>query len=452
MTSISFNWNLDHIARVIDGELVGDDLRVTGVSTDSRSVAKGKLFIALKGPSFDGHDFVHHAEQRHAAAILVEKEIATSLPQIIVKDTYIALGLLAQAWRNQFSIPLIGITGSNGKTTVKEITTSILSCENRVLATQGNLNNEIGMPLTLLQLDKHHDAAVIEMGANHPKEIEYLTKLSSPTVAILTNAGPAHLEGFGDIDGVAKSKGEIFEQLGEDGTAILNADDNYFEYWQSLCGTKKSITFGMNSEANVSAVQKSEHILISTPVGNIDVKFKMLGEHNVMNALAAVAACIAIGTSLESIKQGLEAIQGVTGRLQLKAGCNGSRIIDDTYNANPASLGVALSVLNNYPGEHLLALGDMGELGKETEKLHIQAGKQARNSGVTKLYTIGQYARLAAKSFGPNSKVFDDKPSMVSDLKNCLAGDVTLLVKGSRLMKMEVIVDALVQSAQNGDK
>ena len=452
MTSTSFNWNLSHIAQVVAGELVGNDFPVNGVSTDSRSVAKGKLFIALKGPSYDGHDYVHHAEQRYATAALVEKIVATSLPQIIVPNTLVALGKLAQAWRNQFSIPVIGITGSNGKTTVKEITTAILSCENRVLATQGNLNNNIGMPLTLMQIDENHDAAVIEMGANNPKEIEYLSKLSRPNVAIITNAGPAHLEGFGDLDGVATSKGEIVEQLDEKGTAILNADDPYYELWKKMCGNKKILSFGLSSTADISAKQKSDYVSITTPVGVVDVKFKMLGKHNLVNALAATAACCAVEVSLDSIKQGLENIQGVTGRLQLKMGKNGSRIIDDTYNANPASLDAALMVLNEFTGQHLLALGDMGELGSDAEQLHMQAGEQARKSGVSKLYAIGHHARLAATSFGSNSKVFDDKPSMISELKNCMTNDVTLLVKGSRLMQMEVIVDALVQSAQNGDK
>ena len=448
MTLNSFNWTLSQIAKHVEGELVGADLSVNGVSTDSRSEANGKLFIALKGPTYDGHDYVHHAEQSYAAAALVENTVTTSLPQIIVEDTRVALGKLASAWRNKFTIPVIGITGSNGKTTVKEITTSILSCQHRVLATQGNLNNDIGMPLTLLQIDKNHDVAVIEMGANHPKEIEYLTKISCPTIAIITNAGPAHLEGFGDLDGVAKSKGEIFEQLVENGTAILNADDEYYHYWKKLCGSKKILSFGLSSEADVSARHESDHVLISTPAGNIAVSFKMLGEHNLMNALAATAACCAANASLAAIKQGLEQMQGITGRLQLKIGRNGSRIIDDTYNANPASLGVALEVLNEFSGQHLLALGDMGELGTATEQLHIEAGEQARLLGVHKLYTIGEYARLVAKSFGTDSKVFIDKPSMISELESCMSDDVTLLVKGSRLMQMEVIVDAL---AENGE-
>ncbi len=452
MTSSSFNWTLNHIAQVVEGELVGGDQSVSGVSTDSRSITKDNLFIALKGPSFDGHDYVYPAEQKSAAAVLVNKSMTTNLPQIIVKDTLSALGKLAGAWRNQFSIPVIGITGSNGKTTVKEITTSILSCTRHVLATEGNFNNDIGMPLTLLKIDKDHEAAVIEMGANHAGEIEYLTKISCPSIVVVTNAGPAHLEGFGDLDGVAKSKGEIYEQLAESGTAILNADDHYYKFWQGLCDGKKTLSFGLSSDADISARHGTNHVSIITPGGDINVNFKMLGKHNLMNALAATAVCCAVGVSLDAIKQGLEKMQGVMGRLQLKAGQNGSRIIDDTYNANPASLDAALAVLNEFSGQHLLALGDMGELGAETEQLHIQAGERARMSGVHKLYTLGQHARCAANSFGSNSKVFDDKPSMISELKNCMADDVTLLVKGSRLMKMEVIVDALVQSVQSGDK
>jgi len=445
---MSFNWNLLSIAEAVQGTLVGDNITVTGVTTDTRSAVSGELFLALQGPNFDGHDYVEQAEKKGVAAVLVAHEISTSLPQIIVADTRIALGKLAHAWRMQFSIPVIAITGSNGKTTVKEISTSILSQQHNVLATKGNLNNDIGVPLTLLRLGAEHSAAVIEMGANHPNEIEYLTHIAKPTVAVITNAGSAHLEGFGDLDGVAKAKGEIFSSLDEKGTAIINKDDEFCDYWLSLRKDNSISTFGLNPDADFSANRKDKQIIISTPDGNVSANFQLPGEHNISNALAAAAACSAAGTSRDDVKKGLEAMQAVSGRLQPRRGKAGSRIIDDTYNANPGSLRVALQVLKEYPGEHLLALGDMGELGDASEKLHLDAGQQARESGVNKLYAIGKFGKFSAQSFGENGYVFEDQPSMISEIGNHLADDVTLLVKGSRVMKMENIVNAL---AVNGE-
>lgn len=448
MNETSFNWNLLTIARAVQGKLVGDDRSVEGVTTDTRRAASHELFIALRGPNFDGHDHLEQAEKKGVAAVLVDHEVSTSIPQIIVADTRIALGKLATAWRKQFSIPLIAITGSNGKTTVKEITTSILSQQHKVLATKGNLNNDIGVPLTLLRLGPEHSAAVIEMGANHPKEIEYLAHIAKPTVAVITNAGSAHLEGFGDLEGVAKAKGEIYSALTEKGTAIVNRDDDYSNYWQSLCKNKNINIFGLHQDADFSAKKNDKQIIISTPTGSISANFQLPGEHNLSNALAATAACSAAGISLDDVKGGLEAMQVVTGRLQAKRGKAGSRIIDDTYNANPGSLKVALQVLREYPGEHLLALGDMGELGDASERLHRDAGEQARKSGVNKLYAIGKFGKFSAKSFGENGYVFEDQPSMISEIGNHLAEDVTLLVKGSRVMQMENIVNAL---AANGE-
>jgi len=448
MSDSSINWNLIKIANAVQGELVGEDKTINGLSTDTRSCVEGELFVALQGPNFDGHNYVEQAEKNGAIAILVSKKISTSLPQIIVNDTRIALGKLANAWRMQFDIPLIAITGSNGKTTVKEITTAILSQEHNVLATKGNFNNDIGVPLTLFGLNSGHSAAVIEMGANHPKEIEYLTHIAKPTVAIITNAGPAHLEGFGDIEGVARAKGEIYSGLSQNGTAIINNDDQYSEYWLSICKGVKTCTFGSVGEADYLVRKENGHVLLTTPGETVNIDYYLPGEHNLLNAAAAAAACSAAGVSIESIKNGLESMQAVSGRLQLKKGISGSRIIDDTYNANPGSLKAALQVLNEYPGTHLLALGDMGELGNAAEHSHTDAGKQARNSGVNKLYAIGQFAQFSAQGFGEDSYVFEDQPSMISEIKNNLAEDVTLLVKGSRLMKMENIVNAL---AANGE-
>lgn len=449
MSNLFFNWNLITIARAVQGKLLGDDLMVHGVTTDTRQAGQGELFIALTGPNFDGHDYVEQAVAKGVAALIVSREVAAPIPQVIVDDTRIALGRLANAWRKQFSIPLVAITGSNGKTTVKEITTSILQQRHNVLATEGNLNNDIGVPLTLLRLTPDHDAAVIEMGANHPKEIEYLTHIAQPTVAVITNAGPAHLEGFGDLDGVARAKGEIYASLTEEDAAIINRDDKYHDYWLSLCAGNNVSTFGINTEADFSAAKQNHQIVLSTPGGNISVNFHLPGKHNLSNALAATAACSAIGVTLDEVKDGLEAIQGVKGRLQLKQGKSGSRIIDDTYNANPASLTAALEVLKDFPGTHLLALGDMGELGTATEQLHREAGEQARKSGVNKLFAIGKFAKHSVTSFGQHGYVFDDQPSMISEISSNLGNDVTLLVKGSRVMQMENVVNALAANGEN---
>lgn len=448
MAETSLNWNLLTIAEAVQGRLMGTDLVVEGLTTDTRTAISGELFVALQGPNFDGHDFVGKAKDRGVTALMVAREVATDLPQIIVNDTRIALGKLANSWRMQFNIPVVAITGSNGKTTVKEITTSILGQKYHVLATQGNLNNDIGVPLTLLRMNSEHSAAVIEMGANHPGEIEYLTQLAKPTVAVITNAGPAHLEGFGDLDGVARAKGEIYGGLGKNGVAVINLDDKYHAYWQSICSDKSVVTFGLAEGADFRAEKCDSHIEISTPKGVVSAFFVLPGDHNLSNALAATAAAVASDASLDDVKNGLEAVQAVKGRLQLKAGKSGSRIIDDTYNANPASLKVALKVLQDYPGQHFLALGDMGELGSETEQLHLDAGKQARASGVSRLYAIGRFAKLSAESFGDDGIVFEDQPSMISEIEGNLSGNVTLLVKGSRLMKMENIVNAL---ATNGE-
>lgn len=453
MSNATFNWPLSQIARVTDGQLIGEDAIARGVSTDSRSIARGQLFFALVGPNFNGHDFISYAEQRGAVGVVVSEETKTTLNRVVVADTKRALGNLASAWRSQFNLPVIAVTGSNGKTTVKEMMASILSTTKTTLATQGNLNNDIGMPLTLLRLSNSHQAAVIEMGANHPGEIDYLSKLAKPTVAVITNAGPAHLEGFGSIEGVARAKGEIYAGLDAAGTAIINADDRYADYWRSLCVHLKVLTFGLSTDADVRAKYQTNlthtELDMSTPAGRIQVKLPLLGVHNVTNALAATAACLAAGVDALAIKQGLENLQTVAGRLQMKKGKAGSRIIDDTYNANPASLRAALEVLHDLPGRHYLAIGDMGELGSDAEQLHRDAGKQARDTGVSRVYAIGKYAKYIAQSFGKDGQEYFDHSTMASAINNNLSSDVTLLVKGSRVMQMEKVVNALLANGEN---
>ncbi len=442
--------NLSQAAKLLGADCSGADVDFCGVSTDTRRIGPGQLFVALKGPNFDGHDFVNQAIKNGAVACLLEKPVE-GVNAIIVPDTRLALGELAAQWRRQLPVTVVGITGSNGKTTVKEMLAAILSREGEVLATRGNLNNDIGMPLTLLELDERHAYAVIEMGANHHGEIAYLTNIARPDVALITNAGMAHLEGFGSVEGVAQAKGEIYAGLGNNGIAIVNHEDHYADYWKQLNAGRQVIRFGLGGEPEVKAAiriqQAGQKLTITTPQGEATVNLKLLGKHNALNALAATAAAVAIDVPLRAVKHGLESLSPVRGRLQLKAGIKGSRLIDDTYNANPTSLYAALDVLNEFPGRHFLALGDMGELGGKADSLHEDAGLHARQSGVGRLYTLGALARHAATTFGESSYSFDSHAEMIEQIQNDLAQDVTLLVKGSRRMQMERIVDAC--SAEN---
>ena len=422
----------------------GDDVRLDGVGSDSRRVRAGELFVALSGPNFDGNEFATQALRAGAAACLLERDTGAG-PALIVEDSRRALGLLAQHWRARFDIPLVAVTGSNGKTTVKEMLAAIFSRKGRVLATRGNLNNDIGLPLTLLGLHSEHDYAVIEMGANHPGEIAWLTALARPDVALITNAGPAHLEGFGSLEGVARAKGEIYAGLREGGCAIVNADDAFADLWRGLIAPGlRQLDFGIDSPAAVRATVAGDGgARIATPAGDFELRLPLPGRHNLMNALAATAAAVATGIEPGVIRAGLEFMSPVAGRLQLRAGLAGSRIIDDTYNANPASMQAALAVLRDFSGRHFLALGDMGELGGEETALHAQTGEQARASGVQRLYTLGRLAREAAASFGQGAQSFDDHEGLIECLRRDLAADVTLLVKGSRRMHMERVVEAL---------
>ena len=442
----SFTMSLDNIAGILSAEYTGDDIVVKGISTDTRTIKGGELFVALKGPNFDGHRFVDTAMEKGAAACLVQDKVNTQ-NLVITKDTHQALGLLAKAWRQRFNKPVFAITGSNGKTTVKEMIASIINQSDKVMATHGNLNNDIGVPLTLFRLNDDYDAAVIEMGANHLDEINYLTNIALPDIAVITNIGTAHLEGFGSIENTAKAKGEIFNGLTKSGTAIINADDSFFDYFKDITAEYKVLSFGYKNKADISCQCESNttgsHLKVTTPKGNCEINLKLLGTHNVMNALAAIAAAVAANLSLEQIVQGLESLEPVNGRLQMKPGINHSRLIDDTYNANPTSLHAAINVLHTFSGKRFLALGDMGELGDDSDDLHIEAGNYAKESGVDSLYSFGKLAAKAAKKFGENGFCYDKHEDMVNALRNELSQDVTLLVKGSRSMHMENVVHAL---------
>lgn len=432
----------------------GGDVSFKGCSTDSRSISAGQLFVALQGPNFDGHDYVAAAAERGAAAALVSRPIASSLPMVQVEDTLAALGRLAAAWRQRFRIPLAAITGSNGKTTVKQMLSSILGQTGKVLSTAGNLNNEIGVPLTLFGLGEEHDSAVIEMGANAAGEIERLARMAQPTVGMITLCAPAHLEGFGSIEGVARAKGEMYEQLPADSVAVLNADDVYADFWRERIGGRRTITFGLVKTADVSARFDTQPagqgllLSLSLPGQTVTVALPVPGRHNVMNALAAAAGALACGASAKAICNGLESFEAAPGRMQPRSMPNGAVLYDDTYNANPSSLAAALDVLMTRSGEHWLILGDMAELGDDAEALHTQAGVTAREAGVEHLWTVGRLSELAARAFGPGARAFDSQDELVRALRTALTPDGAAVVKGSRSARMERVIEALCDGGE----
>jgi len=438
---------LSEAARVLNAKRQGTDVVFRGVSTDTRTLAEGNLFVALQGPNFDGHDYLEQARQRGAVAAAVTRVPQEGLPVLQVEDTRLALGKLAAHWRLQFQIPFVAVTGSNGKTTVKEMVAAILRTCGETLMTQGNLNNDIGVPLTLFRLSSEHRYAVVELGANHPGEIAYLTRLVRPDVAIVNNAGPAHLEGFGDLLGVARAKGELFQGLAAGAACIINADDEYAGLWRSMAEARRVITFGLHNAADVTArwdgdISHSD-IDLTTPEGAVSLRLSLPGEHNVMNALAAAAVAVALGVPLQKIAQGLVAVRPVHGRWENVPGIGGVQLIDDTYNANPGSLHAALQLLSLAKTETWLVLGDMGELGEEGRQLHRSIGEEARQSGVRRLFTLGVLAQQAADAFGAGAEAFQDLDSLIDCLRQSVQEDIIVVVKGSRSMRMERVIHAL---------
>lgn len=440
---------LSEAAGVLHGKVIGEDVAFHAVSTDSRTVQSGDLFVALRGERFDGHAYVAECLQRGAAAALVSQPVAGAGSQLVVADTRVALGQLAAYWRSQFAIPLVAVTGSNGKTTVKEMLAAILRAaaggDAAVLATQGNLNNDIGLPMTLLKLRQQHRYAVAEMGMNHAGEIAYLTRLGRPDVALVNNALPAHLEGLGSVEGVARAKGEIFQGLVPDGTAIINADDAYAPLWRQLAAPHRIQTFGLEQAADVSADYQlnadGSEVTLKTPQGGARLHLPAAGLHNVRNALAAAAASLALGVSLEAVVNGLQQFSGAKGRLQRKSGLQGCTVIDDTYNANPASMRAAIDVLAACPGKRVLVLGDMGELGADAEQLHAEIGQYVRAARLDGLLTLGEMSRAYA------GERYDTPEQLADALRPQLDNTTTVLVKGSRFMRMERVV-ALITETQ----
>ena len=442
--------DLKTVAPVLGAELVGENVTFTSVSTDTRTIQPGDLFVALLGPNFDGHNYIKKAKEKAAVAAIVSKDVQVDLPRLHVENTRTALGKLAGYHRDQFDLPIVAITGSCGKTTTKTMVASILNQEAKTLSSLKSLNNDIGVPLTLLRLTNEHKYAVVEMGANHPGEIKYLTLIAKPKVAMINNIAPAHLEGFGSVKGVASAKAEIFEGLVDDGVAVVNADDEYAGFIKERVGDHEVITYGIQNNADIVA----RNVLMDdsgypsfTLIKNNDraeIRLSVIGEHNVMNALAAAAVTTALGFDLNQIKSGLENMEPVDMRLIRRDGKNNSVIFDDTYNANPLSFDAALRVLARSKSDKILVIGDMGELGSNAEKYHEEIGVKAKNLGINKLFAVGEMSRLAVDAFGSGGRHFASHEFLIRALTDCLKSGVSILVKGSRKAQMENVVKAVV--------
>lgn len=445
---------LSELGLIAEGGLKGPDAEFHSVSIDTRTLKPGDLFIAIRGPRFDGHEFVALARSLGACAAMVEDMVDDLLPQLQVYDTRLALGRLGAAWRQASSARVVGLTGSNGKTTTKEMIAAILGLKGAVLSTRGNLNNDLGVPLTLLGLGEEHRYAVIEMGANHLREIEYTAGLARPEIALITNAGEAHLEGFGSREGVARGKAEIIGALGPEGVAVLNADDAFYPLWRDVAAGRRVLSFGFGEGADVRGVMDSVRMEWTT--AGFETHFscwysghcqpfslQLAGYHNVANALAATAVCLGLGLSLGEIAVGLSSLAPVSGRIQPCLASNGALLINDTYNANPSSFKAAVEVLTAMPGEPWIALGAFGELGEDSASLHADLGLVARRSGVARLLATGPHADKAVESFGAGAEYFPCQDELIKKLTKELREDVALLVKGSRSQRMETVVEAL---------
>jgi len=457
---------MSQVAQALDATLHGNDVMMTGVSKDTRDIHAGDLYVALIGERFDGHKFIEGANSAGAAGVLVS-DLQTSaqsqnVAQVQVKDTRIALGQLAahwcQQWRSQkLDRKLIGITGSNGKTSVKEMCRKILVDHaglSAVLSTKGNLNNDIGLPMMLLELREQHQFAVIEMGANHISEIDYLTNIAQPDVALVNNVGPAHLEGFGSLENIARAKAEIFNGLAETGVAIINLDDVFGDYWKQHCTAKKLTTFSMldkNADVYANAMDDGRYQIIANNE-QAELSLKVPGKHNVMNALAAIACTLSVGVPLQSIVASLSAFENIQGRLTPRSSDDGYQVIDDTYNANPLSVAAAIDVLASMKGNTVLVLGDMAELGNDAEQMHTEIGSKAKLAGIKALYATGKLSVNTVKSFGENGFYFQDKKELINALKQNLTATDVVLIKGSRSAAMEEVVERILTHENNNKR
>ncbi|MBN8453782.1 UDP-N-acetylmuramoyl-tripeptide--D-alanyl-D-alanine ligase [Accumulibacter sp.] len=441
-------------ARATAAGLVGDNCTFSGVSTDSRTIAPGELFVALRGEHFDGHHYVAAAQARGAAAAVVASDAVdrlrpTGLPLIVVAETRLSLGALAADWRSRFTLPLIAVTGSNGKTTTKEMIASILRAAHgdTVLSTQGNYNNDIGLPLTLLRLHAGHRAAIIEMGMNHPGEIAYLAGIARPGVAVVTNAQRAHLAGMGTVEAIAREKGSIYSGLDENGVAVFCADDPWADLWRQQSQGLRRMSFGFAQAADVSGRVTlhglENRLLLACGGDETEVVLALPGRHNARNALAAAAAALAAGIPLATVQVGLNSFRGLKGRLQLRQATHGAQLLDDSYNANPDSVRAGIDVLAATVGRKILVLGDMGEIGEMSAQFHDEIGGYAKSQGIDRLLALGEASALAAHNFGAGGEYFTHLAQLIDVLRGELGADTTVLVKGSRFMRMERVVEAL---------
>jgi UDP-N-acetylmuramoyl-tripeptide--D-alanyl-D-alanine ligase len=451
------DFSLSEIRQPLRAQVHGADVSFRAVSTDTRSIGKGDLFVALNGENFDGHNYIASACERGACAALVSRQGEYPVATLQVADTRLALGQLGALNREYFEGELLAITGSSGKTSVKNMLASILGQVAPTLATPGNFNNEIGLPLTLLQLQPEHRFAVIEMGAARRGDIDYLCKLAQPRVALLLNAMEAHLEGFGSVEEVARAKGEILEAVsdkGANGVAVINADSPYVGLWRELAGSARRLEFGLQSPAAVTARDlderglKGSQFILDTPAGEVPVRLKMPGHHNVMNALAAATAALALDISLLDISRGLAEVKAEPGRLERHRLQAGVQLIDDSYNANPGSVSAAIDLLAATSGHKVLVLGSMAELGEGSESLHRQVGEYAREQGIDECWLLGRETQATARGFGSAARYCDSRQELVEQLETSVPEGSTILVKGSRSAAMDKVVQALLNRAR----
>ena len=442
---------LGDFAVVSGGTLYGVDRVFADVCSDTRNLQPGELFVALRGPRFDAKQFISNAAAAGAVGAVVEARQDADLAQIVVPDSLAALTTAASVWRGQFHLPVVGVAGSNGKTTVKEMTAAILGHAGACLATRGNLNNHIGVPLTLLRLAAEHRFAVIEVGANRAGEVAELVRIVRPTVGLITNAGAEHLEGFGSLDGVARAEGEMVAGLDASSVAVINADDAFCDLWRGMTAAQV-VSFGIDAFADFTAEDLRTEIddggfrtryTLRSPAGRAPIELALAGRHNVLNALCATAAAMAAGATLVDVVAGLASMRAVAGRLQFRAAHSGAVLIDDSYNANPSSMRAAVDVLAGIRARRWLVVGDMAELGDFTTASHAEIGAYARANGIERLLAIGQHTPLAVEAFGPGAEWFADGEALVRSISPALTADICVLIKGSRVNRLERVVEAL---------
>lgn len=448
--------SLSTVNTVVKGLRYGPDVTFDRVSTDTRTLQPQDLYVALVGESFDGNEFTLDALDRGACGAVVNIPVDHTFSQLCVKDTTIALGEIARMNRLASQATVVAITGSQGKTTVKEMIGSILGVGHQVLMTRANFNNHVGVPLTLLELEPEHDRAVIELGASGLGEIAYTVRLAMPHVAVITNAAGTHIEGFGDLQGVVRTKGEIIDGLDDSGVAVLNADDIHTPTWRQRAGQRRVVTFGLETAQSRPDYQASDiragegvamSFLLTTPAGQVRIEIHLPGTHNVVNAVAAAAAAIEAGATLTDVETGLRNVRPVPGRLNVLTGKGGAVLIDDSYNASPASFKAAIEVLGQYPGTRILIMGDMGELGVDSENAHAGVGEDALASGIDQLWSVGEKSKLAANRFGSAARHFTSQEALVEHALPLMRSSMVILVKGSRSAAMDKVVEKL----KNGD-